>query len=1406
MSSCSIAISKAKNAFKNSKKRAESLAKDMQVTREGEVLAETIANADYALEKLNAHDFTALDAVNRAGLVNNMAGILLRQELSDVFEGAISPNADRSTQRQPLVLRSASYEDGVLKVVVTTKDKNKHWEYEFEPNSNVSKRSPATGTRLFIPDFAQTYRGVESTIREARKGLTATEQAKKGRAYFDALRKSLETGEDVDTLLASTASGGKFNYHKASERKINPHGSIQDFKNILSDLHAIEGNTITDELFNEFNDLLDQMHPHFFRKMSVFINENAEHTQGWVNVNKQHILLNISSKSVDGMSNEEMYVHELIHAMTTWALNQEGFISSRLRNRLNYLRKVAKNSIKWQDLAKADPSLSEDQAKKRYDYIFGSATTDSTYSDDEFIAFALTNPAFKKLLKNVRLKDERETGFLNAVKDFFVDLLNVVMGNYDFTNRNGDVYTEIHALAFKLAEINARGDEHVKEGNMFSKISDLLDVTEGRFEEWAAKAIELLDSKSDLKIPENITPAGKVILFAKLMTKSLYNKRHRQVLGAYFTMLHIKPNNSIREVIRSLIPDLDNDMTSQVLGLKTNNIDAMRNTTVTVAATNIMNKFKKKPSEKEEVALTLAFLESNASALFTMDKNQGKGYSAAQVEKLLSDVGYRKRTIGRLEALIKRKYSKRANWVIGQAKGLGRFMATGKGHEAQVTNSASIVRGYGSNERFNFDKNLMSLVEELAALSAIDNQNVSEMQTAATLLKKEHDAVKNIVNLYNAFKEQSKEELFADDAAHMMEGYTKELFDSTIEIKYELLSDEAEMKKQGFKLISKVDNSGLGGTEAVGIYVSDTYGQAERLRGAVGLGNPHSRGLSLKEVRYKQFQNSTKHAQVYFEADKIRLNKKAKEIHEKLAEGIDISQIEDGAMPILNATGQVVDYRNMMDKHLKAKFLGQDRTVSSVLSKTSATVTDKVARAQQNKDVLKVIKQWMKDVHDNPSSKDNLEEKTYISAESADPELRQLFFMLPKEYQDFANAREDKSIVVPSVLMHQYFGYKHHRFTDLIGIKSLPTQVKRIINMIEAYWLDLVKIAKGNVLLKMPAVLVGNIVANILFAVNTGMPITEIFGAYRDSFIEVKAFMAKHKELEAKKIELAALSQNYMTTSFSQAELDAHNEEVTELNNDIARLHKEMNKSEVKELFDLGMYQAVVEDVAMYKLGDTNKISDGMDKLLAKTPTIIKTPLQWAYLSKETAWYKFNQEVLQLSDLIARDVMNRKQKQIEEMQADGKKDLPVEYRKLIGRMQPRRLSKPLTGAEREHFMKVAEQSRHANLIKSFVNYNLPNGKGEEYLNRIGLLMFTKYLKRIQQVITTSGVKHPIRTALTLAGASFMMDADMIQDQSLIVKGMDDSDFGLFGILPVYSPVDIFLNVATPGLVKLVPGV
>jgi hypothetical protein len=1401
MSSCSIALSNTKKLFEADKKRAELLMQTMQVTKEGEVLAQTVDTANRAIELLNNKELDKLPLVDRKGLVNSVPAVTVRSYLKDVFQGAIGRSANSKSPRQDLVLQSAERIDGNLHIKVTPKGKEKYWTYVFEPYSNVSKNTDLGGNRLYISGFSHIFSSVENAVQDANSVLTRKEHAKIANETTKAIMEDLEKSKDINSLLGSTRDASKvFNYKRANKRPHYVHGSKAHMKGLLEDLHALTDNSIDSSTFEYYSGLLDNMHEHFFRDMNVYINENANHTHGWVDLNKKHILLNVSSNWFEGMSNEEVYIHELIHTMTAWAINQEGFKASRLQARLNRLRKIAEKVLTWQQIAKDNPQLTEKEAKERFNYIF-----DSNRADDEFLAFALTNPAIMDRLEKVKVKGEKHPGLLNAIVDFFADLMDVVMGNYTFQAGNGNLKEEIHALAFKLAEINAKADGEVDNGGLFYQVGQFVDRIESRFEEAITAATDKLDKTSPVAFPENPTKLDKVMLTIGFFTKGIYNSNYRHAVGTYFTNLKVAPTSSVREVFRNFLPKLDDSYyETEKEGLKATSIDSIRNLHNTAATRSIVKGFTRPLKEAEEVALTSVFLESNGSVLFRRNKNMGKGYTTQQIANLISDTGMRKRTIGRLEARIKKKAGKRGNWVVGQANGLGKLMATGKGHEAQVSNSISIVRGYGTSERFHTDNQLLHMVEELVALRALDYQNVTELAGAAHLLLKEEKGVRNIVNLYNNFKKDSVAELFTDDPSHMLEGYTKELFDDTIEVRHEPLADKELMEKQGFKLVSEIKHHDFAGGIALGVYVSKSFAQAERLRGAVSLGGPQSRGVSLKDIRFKQYGDNKKHAQVYFEADKIALNKKAIEINKKLEEGTSFDAIEEGSVPILDATGNVVDYRQMMDKRLKAKFLNQDKAVSRVLARTSGSVIDKVARATHNEEVLKIIKKNVREVYDAPNSKNNLEDYTLINADHTDPDIRRLFHMLPKTYRDFANRREDKSLPIPSVLMHQYFGYSHYRFADIPGINHLPAAIKHILNIYEAYWLDLVKIAKGNVLLKMPVVLVTNIVSNILYAISTGTDPRDIVGHYRDSFRDVKDFMAAHKESQELRIELASVSQNVLNVKFTTAELEEYNEKVQLLERRIARLEKEMNKNEVKELFDIGMYQSVIEDIEMYKLGDTNRISDGMDQLLNKMPAIVKTPLQIAYLSKETAWYKINQEVLQLSDLVARDVMNRKQKQIEKEQAEGKRDLPVEYRKLIDRMRPRR--RVLGKEERVRFMQIAERSRHASLLDAFVNYQLPNGRGEEYLNRIGALMFTKYLKRIQKVITSSGVKHPIRTAAALAGASMMLDLEMIQDQALLVKAFDESDSGLLGIVPLYSPADIILSVATPGLIKLIPGV
>jgi hypothetical protein len=204
-----------------------------------------------------------------------------------------------------------------------------------------------------------------------------------------------------------------------------------------------------------------------------------------------------------------------------------------------------------------------------------------------------------------------------------------------------------------------------------------------------------------------------------------------------------------------------------------------------------------------------------------------------------------------------------------------------------------------------------------------------------------------------------------------------------------------------------------------------------------------------------------------------------------------------------------------------------------------------------------------------------------------------------------------------------------------------------------------------------------------------------------------------------------------------------------------------------------------------------------LGKLTDKMPNMVKEGLSIIYLDKTTKWYKVNQEMLQISDLIARDVQNRRVKREEVRQANGESDLPTWWTdRQLPHLKNRRM---LVGREREEFMQMAEKVRRYDLLQNFINYSKPSGRGEEWANRVGLLLFTKYLKRIQHIITNSYVEHPLKTMSMLLAGGQVMPGESIMNQSLIARYLDDNPMGIAGTVPVYSPFEILGGVLTPGL-------
>jgi hypothetical protein len=654
-----------------------------------------------------------------------------------------------------------------------------------------------------------------------------------------------------------------------------------------------------------------------------------------------------------------------------------------------------------------------------------------------------------------------------------------------------------------------------------------------------------------------------------------------------------------------------------------------------------------------------------------------------------------------------------------------------------------------------------------------------------------------MMDMYESFKKESRETSFKKDEAHMIDGYTKEVFKAGTEVLYRPLKDMDELKRAGYDFhgVVKPKNGEMRSVD-IGMFIYEGYGRVERERGAVNLGSSSARGTDLKEIKYLEDPDL---AEMMFERDMGRINVQAKKLQMQMSKGerIKYEDLEMGMAPIMDATGRVVNYRHMMSKERKEKLLGQETDGLKVLARTMGSLVDKGLREEQNAKVLDVIKNIMKEEWRGGKVGKDLEVFRMIGPDVADKDMRELYYMLPKTYQQFINAREDKVMAVPADLLPILFGSRHMAASGLIK-KVAPRWLVKFIDHIEGLFMDIVKIAKGNILLKMPFILIGAILSNAFYLMGThSMTLAELYKAHVESARAAKEYLSNYRVVNKRVAELrvakAAMNSNLKDKSAQQEKID-------KLEWEIQTLRKSMEENSIHELFEAGLFQSVVEDVDMNVLGDTNILTDKVDRVLDKAPTIVRKGLQYAYLSKETGWYKFNQEVLQLSDLIARDIKNKKMKHAEQQMVRGERMVPKEIRDVLGIKS----SEPakMTETQKKKFLEVAKFQRMNTLADSFINYNKPNGRFEEYLNRIGLLMFTKYFKRIQRVITAGSISNPIRFPLMIVAATLALDIDSIDDQAFLTKGFGvGGEFSFGNMIPVYNLMDHITNVITPAIVK-----
>jgi hypothetical protein len=306
------------------------------------------------------------------------------------------------------------------------------------------------------------------------------------------------------------------------------------------------------------------------------------------------------------------------------------------------------------------------------------------------------------------------------------------------------------------------------------------------------------------------------------------------------------------------------------------------------------------------------------------------------------------------------------------------------------------------------------------------------------------------------------------------------------------------------------------------------------------------------------------------------------------------------------------------------------------------------------------------------------------------------------------------------------------------------------VTQAERVWQELVQELKDLIVVKSITVLMGNVRSNLSLLLVSGVPISDIL---RDHLVALRGASSFQKDTE----ELDRL-ETLLATGQTQGQDQ-------KIRRDIALLQDALNRNPVKELIDAGLMPSIVEDVSSEEdiYSYKSKLGRATERLTNKVHPLVREGANQIYMGRGTQIYQGLRRMTQLSDFMARY---------------------TQYQYLVSR-EDNRLSK-------EDALQQASDD--------FVNYDIPMHRTMQYLDDMGIFMFTKYFLRIQKVIARLVRDRPGRVLGAIALGQFMNLGPIVLDGSWVSKA-GNNPFGV-GALGYPGSIDEIATISAAGaLVK-----
>lgn len=1069
------------------------------------------------------------------------------------------------------------------------------------------------------------------------------------------------------------------------------------------------------------------------------------------------IYLGDVTKSNIGMTPIEVYMHELLHAVTEYAIrSNEPEIQSIVKNAEDIRAKVMKqyNSNKAKlDLANrlgmtgTDSKKIADVTKAYIDYMNGSIS--------EFIAIAMTNKEIQTDIANV--DKEKGKGFIERLVRFFSRLLNALTNTpQEITLDNSTGSQAVYELAVRLANNNNNLKSVYKDLRYRNTLQKWLGLANKLTNNTVGKWIDNQSIKLEAGNPaKNIYSLVKYIAFAtrnptiahKAMDL-LVNKFNFSPMGFMATTL-------------SNMSTLDDPkrMVNELLA-KSANLDKERLLLHTSLEKELRNNFSRDLSKQESKDLgkiiqtyDLRAIDDDVSRIY-LDYFSGKTNADTRTRirnEITSTFSAIRTNMGTyVEAKHKNRISSLLAYYDKETQNLANYLSKGQISSNMLLNAYNIAQAitlsdvvdnrkyYGKEGEIISQVNVSALaqkLDKLISLRALVNAEDSLLTSFRDLYEddKTHNGVINAFNMHKMSKNGLEDELLTKGLiSNEVKGYVRTRTNESVDIIVAPLSDKYTLAGEGYTLVKDYTNIfNFGGKNGLGMYISTTNMQPKFNRGVIRTTSNSSRGMTIQSAVNNLYPLETTDKKRAIVAQLITKLKR------------DNRNQSEEFVPVFNAKGEIVDYRLLLSQHQKEELEIANTDLFDTLPNAVVRYMDRTQSEKHNQETLKELAKFYQEnkgkeefIYIGPNGIEAHNPK--IKNKSDLLQIQEIWDLMPNTTKDYISNNlvgMDQGIYVQASQFASIAGSRDFRLTNTDTFNRIVpfAYFKRLAKLLEYGIIKGGKWVTQKIVLTNPDVIIGNLASNQLVLTTFGLDPVTSMKYYAEAISYIKAYnYLKEKEVILKKdIELSKNKRN------PKAEAD------------LEKIRDKMEDNPIYEFDKKGLISDIAED-----LPKTEEQQDFIDRAIEKSlnkvgvPQAFREAFDVVMVNEGTTLHSAYASLVKYSDLVARYALWKHMKLTDNLTSQDMFDL---------------------------------------LDRAFINYTPAQHPILKYANDIGFARFTKYWIRAQSHISSDLLGSRLGATMLTHGALKLMGVPISSPLNAIFfrKFMNyDTTFGIPGVTDI----------------------